>query len=106
MVVVLFEDEFNEFLFFLGLLVQLVLLGDEGLEPVLDGVLVSPVFEYFGYLCPLLALGVHVADQDVVLLEFPLLLGLVGVQVVQPPLSALLGRPVELPLRVYVKFFR
>ena len=106
MVVVLSEDELNEFLLLLGFLVQLVLLGYQRLEPVFDGVLISPVFEYFGYLGPLLALGLHVADENVVFPELPLVLALVGVQMVQPSFAALLGGPVELALRVNVEFLR
>lgn len=95
MVLVLPEDALEGHLFLELLLMQFLLLGDQRLVSVLDGVFVPPVFEHLGYLCPLLALVPDVRDEDVVLPELPLLLGLVGVEVVQPPLPALLGRPVE-----------
>jgi hypothetical protein len=54
--------------------VQLLLLGDEGLVSILDGMFVSAIFEQLGYLCPFLALVPHVGNQNVVLLQLPFLL--------------------------------
>lgn len=66
--------------------------------------LVPPIFEQFGYLSPFLSLAADVAYQDVVLLQLPLLLRLRGVQVVEPSLPALFGRPEISPFRLNVQF--
>lgn len=78
---------------------QLLLFGEQRLIPIFYGMLISLILEHLGYICPFFALGAHMRNQHVVFLELPLLLGLVGVQVVEPSLPALLGRSEELAAR-------
>jgi hypothetical protein len=55
-------------------------------------VFVATIFEEFRYLGPFFALWVNVADEFEILLELPFVFWFVGVKVVQPTLTALLGR--------------
>jgi hypothetical protein len=69
-------------------------------------VFVPPVSQHLGDLSPLLPLVMHVCDQHVVLTRLPVLLGLGGVQMIEPSLSALLRRPEVSSVRVNVQLFR
>jgi hypothetical protein len=59
---------------------------------VLDGV-VSASGQHLGHLCPLAAVGRVRQEQDPLLVQHPLHLQDVRVQVVVPPLPALLPQP-------------
>lgn len=83
---------------------QFLLLGDQRFVSIFDRVLIPPVFEHLGYLSPLLTLIPDMRDKDVVLPEFPLLFGFVGIEVIEPPFPALLRRAEKLAFRSNIKF--
>ena len=62
--------------------------------------LIPLVIQLLGNGRPLLAMFLHILDQNLILLFEPVLLHLGGIEVVEPPFPALLRRPEVLPVRL------
>lgn len=91
-------DGLDQSLLVVGLHHMLGLPGQQRLEPILDRVLIPFILQFLRDGRPLLPVQPDKLDQEEILLLQPVLLHLRGIQVVQPPLPALLRRPEEPPL--------
>jgi hypothetical protein len=72
--------------------------GEQGLEPIFDGMLIPFILQFLGNSRPLLAIQPDKLDQDVIFLLQPVLLQLRWVQMVQPSLPTLFRCAEILPL--------